>query len=117
MQAKAEKMRIYECEHYEYEYDDWGKYAWCRSRDCLSRECFIESKCCQDLCPFYKKNAEGRYIDIELDDRYREIREECRAELKKQAEEALKEAVEASDCAKKKMEYARRLAAPRKETT
>ena len=111
MQAKAEKVRIYECEHYKYEYDDWGKYAWCLSRECLSRECIVESKCCQDLCPFYKKNAEGRCIDIELDDRYREIREECRAELKKKAEEALEEANKAVDNADRKILYATKLGA------
>lgn len=110
-QVKAEKTRIYECEHYQYEYDDWGKYAWCRSKECLSKECIVDYKFCQDLCPFYKKNAEGRCIDIELDDRYREIREDCRAELKKKAEEALEEASKAIESANKKMLYAKKLSA------
>ena len=107
--AKSNKKRIYECEHYEYEYDDLGKYAWCHSKDCLSRECIVEYKFCQDLCPFYKKNTEGRCIDIELNDRDKEIREECRAKLKKKAEEALKETNKAMEYADKKMLYAKKL--------
>ena len=107
MNSKKTK-RIYECEHYKYEYDDFGKYAWCLSRECLSRECFIEYKFCHDLCPFYKKNAEGRYIDIELDDHYKKIREMCCEELKKKAEEAVEEAAQAMRIAQQKMEYAKR---------
>ena len=107
--AKSNKKRIYECEHYQYEYDDWGKYAWCHSNECLSNECIVDYKFCQDLCPFYKKNAEGRYIDIELDDgRYKEIRKNCKAELKKKAEEALEEASKAIESANKKMLYAKK---------
>lgn len=107
--AKSNKKRIYECEHYEYEYDDWEKYAWCHSKDCLSRECIIKYKFCQDLCPFYKKNAEGRCIDIDFDDRCKEIRERCKAELREKAKETLEEASKETESALKKMLYARKL--------
>lgn len=107
--AKSNKKHIYECEHYEYEYDDLGKYAWCHSKDCLSRECIVDYKFCQDLCPFYKKNTEGRFIDIELDNRYKEIRERCKAELREKAEETLEEASKETESALKKMLYAKKL--------
>jgi hypothetical protein len=107
--AKSNKKRIYECEHYQYEYDDWGKYAWCHSGDCLSRECIVDYTFCQDLCPFYEKNREGRYIYIDFDDRRKEIRERCKAELREKAEEALEEASKAIESANKKMLYAKKL--------
>ena len=106
--AKSNKKRMYECEHYEYEYDGFDKYAWCHNRECLSRECIVDYIFCQDLCPFYKKNSKGRCIDIELDDRYKEIREKCQVELKQKAEEAFEEAMKLADCAKKKLEYAKK---------
>lgn len=107
MNSKKTK-RIYECEHYEYEYDDLGKYAWCHNRECLSRECVIEYKFCQELCPFYKKNTEGRYIDIDFDDHYKAIYDNCKRDLKEKAEEATKEAMQAMRIAQQKMEYAKR---------
>ena len=110
-EMKAEKRRIYECEHYEYEYDDLGKYAWCHSKDCLSRECIVEYKFCQDLCPFYKKNTEGRYVDINFDDHCKAIYDNCRRDLKEKAEEALEEANKAIESASKKMLYAKKLSA------
>lgn len=111
IEMKTEKMRIYECEHYKYEYDGFDKYAWCHSKDCLSRECIIEYKFCQDLCPFYKKNAEGRYIDIDFDDRCKEICERCKAELREKAKETLEEASKETESALKKMLYAKKLSA------
>lgn len=107
--AKSNKKRIYECEHYEYEYDDWGKYAWCHSKDCLSRECIVDYKFCQDLCPFYEKNQEGRCIDIDFDDRCKEIHERCKAELREKAKETLEEASKETESALKKMLYAKKL--------
>ena len=108
-EMKAEKKRIYECEHYKYEYDGFDKYAWCRNRECLSKECIVDYTFCQDLCPFYKKNSEGRCIDIELSDhRYNEIRKECSNKLKKKAEEAAKDAAQAMIIAQQKVEYAKR---------
>ena len=107
--AKSNEKHIYECEYYEYEYDDWGKYAWCHSKDCLSMKCIVEYKFCQDLCPFYKKNSEGRCIDIDFDDTYEAIRKRCKAELREKGEEALEEASKAIESANKKMLYAKKL--------
>lgn len=105
---RKKTKHIYECEHYEYEYDGFDKYAWCHSKECLSRECIVDYIFCQDLCPFYKKNSEGRCIDIDFDDHCEEIRKECSIDLKKKAEEAAEEAAQAMRIAQQKMEYARR---------
>jgi len=114
---KTEKRRIYECEHYEYEYDDLGKYAWCHNSDCLNRQCIVGYIFCHELCPFYKKNTAGRYIDINFDDCCKVIYDNCKRDLKEKAKEALEEAVKEADYAKKKMEYAKHFAALQEETT
>ena len=111
MGKPGKKTRVYECEHYRYEYDGFDKYAWCRSRECLSRECVVDYVFCQDLCPFYRKNDKGRYVEIEDDKRCREIRAGCRDKLQEAAAEALKEGEKALESAAAKMEYARRLQA------
>lgn len=105
---RKKTKHIYECEHYKYEYDGFDKYAWCHNNECLSRECIVDYIFCQDLCPFYKKNSEGRCIDVDSDDHCEEIRKECIIDLKKKAKEAAKEAAQAMRIAQQKMEYAKR---------
>lgn len=116
MAEDVKKIRVYECEHYEYEYDDLGKYAWCHSRNCLSRECIVDYKFCQDMCPFYARNAAGRYVEIEDDERLKEIRAGCLYKLRNMAEEALEDAVKEMKNANAKMAYAKHLRAV-EETT
>lgn len=117
MAEDAKKIRVYECEHYEYEYDGWGKYAWCRSGDCLSRECIVDYKFCQDMCPFYARNTAGRYVEIEDDGRRGEIRAGCLDKLRSAAEEARRDAEEEMKSANAKMAYAKRLRAALEETS
>ena len=108
MNSKKTK-RIYECEHYKYEYDDQGKYTWCHSKDCLNKKCIIDYIFCQDICPFYKKNTEGQHIDIDFNDYYKEIRERCKADLREKAKETIEEASKEIESAIKKMLYAKKL--------
>ena len=49
------KVKVYECLHYEYEYDDLGKYSWCHSRDMNCSECKFECIYAQQACPCYKQ--------------------------------------------------------------
>ena len=57
------KVKVYECFHYEYEYDDLGKYAWCRSNDMKCSECKFEHTYAQQACPCYKQGKlRGEWI-------------------------------------------------------
>ena len=59
----TKKVQVYECDHYEYEYDDLGKYSWCHSRDIDCRECKFEHIYAQQVCPCYKKGKlRGEWI-------------------------------------------------------
>ena len=49
------KTKVYECTHFEYEYDDLGKYCWCHSKKMHCRECPFESTYAQIVCPGYEK--------------------------------------------------------------
>lgn len=54
--ASKKKTRVYECFHYEAEYDDLGKYYWCHNRDIPGHECNVgRGFYCQKFCPGYKK--------------------------------------------------------------
>lgn len=58
MTKTTKKTKVYECAHYEYEYDDLGKYCWCRNRAMQKSECDAEFIYCQRFCPGFKK---GKY--------------------------------------------------------
>lgn len=50
------KTRVYECAHYEFDYDDLGKWHWCHNRDIPCQECNVgRGFYCQKFCPGYKK--------------------------------------------------------------
>ena len=53
--ANGKKTKVYLCEHYEYEYDDLGKYCWCHNHEIPKRECDVDYIYCQQFCPGYKK--------------------------------------------------------------
>ena len=53
--ATKKKTKVYECTHFEYEYDDLGKYCWCHSKKMTRRECPFESAYAQIVCPGYEK--------------------------------------------------------------
>ena len=59
MSADTDKAKtaVYECVHYEYEYDDLGKYAWCHNRGIPCRECPADTVYAMQFCPGY---AQGR---------------------------------------------------------
>ena len=61
---KKKKVQVYECEHYEYDYDDLGKYHWCHNQHIPSRECTVGTGIyCQKFCPGYKKgNLRGSWV-------------------------------------------------------
>jgi len=77
---KSRNRRVYDCEHFEFEYDDWGKYAWCHCMDNPDRECMVEWKTCIDLCPFYKKKK-GSYRMFEYTKTDEYLRKEFKEKL------------------------------------
>ena len=79
------KVKVYECLHYEYEYDDLGKYSWCHSNDMKCRECKFEHIYAQQACPCYKQgNLRGEWTPSK-----NELKEV--EEFKKQREKELQE--------------------------
>jgi nicotinamide mononucleotide adenylyltransferase len=51
------KIKVYECYHYEYDYDDLGKQYWCHNQNTPGHECNVVGRgiYCQQFCPGYKK--------------------------------------------------------------
>ena len=81
---KAKKTRVYECAHYEYDYDDLGKYCWCHNSDIPDRECNVgRGFYCQQFCPGYKKGElKGSWV---ISDWEKEEVEEYRTRLVNEA--------------------------------
>ena len=71
---------FYECSHFEYEYDDLGKFCWCHNRNNPSTTCEVDYKYCMQFCPYYKKNL-SRPITIILTDYDRERMSESKRNL------------------------------------
>ncbi len=62
MKQKDNKTKVYECAHYEYEYDGFDKYAWCHCRESGYRECPAEQIYAMQFCPCYKQgNLRGEW--------------------------------------------------------
>ncbi len=62
--TKEKKTKVYECAHYEFDYDDLGKYYWCHNGDIPCQECNAgRGIYCQKFCPGYKKgNLRGSWV-------------------------------------------------------
>ena len=78
------KTRVYECAHYEFDYDDLGKWHWCHNRDIPCQECNVgRSFYCQKFCPGYKKGKlKGSWV---ISDWEKEEVEEYRTKLVNEA--------------------------------
>jgi len=60
---KPKKESVYECAHFEYEYDDFGKYCWCHNEKSGTNECDCDRIYAQQFCPFYKKGKlRGKWV-------------------------------------------------------
>lgn len=55
MADMGNKVAIYECKHFEYEYDDFGKYCWCHCPESGHRECPSKYIYAMQFCPCFKK--------------------------------------------------------------
>ena len=55
MKKSEKKTNVYECAHFEYEYDDFGKYCWCHCPESGYRECPSENIYAMQFCPCFKK--------------------------------------------------------------
>ena len=49
------KVDIYECKHFEYEYDDFGKYCWCHCPESGYWECPAEQIYAMQFCPCFMR--------------------------------------------------------------
>ena len=86
--ANGKKTKVYLCEHYEYEYDDLGKY-WCHNHEIPKRECDVDYIYCQQFCPEYKKGQlQGEW---EISNHDKELAQEYQARM---LEEARKREIE-----------------------
>lgn len=86
MNAKK-KTKVYECIHYEYDYDDLGKYHWCHNRNIPGHECNVgRGIYCQKFCPGYKKgNLRGSWV---ISDWEKKDAEEYKKKIAAEAKEA-----------------------------
>lgn len=67
-EKKSAREAVYECAHFEYEYDDLGKYRLCRNRESDRAECNCDYIYAQQFCPFYKKGKlRGKWIISDAD--------------------------------------------------
>ena len=49
------KTKVYECKHFEYEYDGFGKYCWCHCPESGHRECPSEYIYAMQFCPYFNQ--------------------------------------------------------------
>ena len=86
MKAKK-KTKVYECIHYEFDYDDLGKYHWCHNRNIPGHECNVgRGIYCQKFCPGYKKgNLRGSWV---ISDWEKKDAEEYKKKIAAEAKEA-----------------------------
>ena len=78
---------VYECYHYEFEYDDFGKYFICHNINIPGHECKVRrnSPYCQQFCPGYKKgNLRGKWV---IADWEKEEVEKFKAKLAQEAKD------------------------------
>lgn len=81
------KTKVYECYHYEYEYDDLGKYCWCHNGKMPRNECNVVRKgfYCQQFCPGYKKGKlRGSWV---IEDWEKKEAEEYKTKMVNEAKE------------------------------
>ena len=85
---KAEKeTKVYECYHYEFEFDDFGKYFICHNINIPGHECKVmrNSPYCQQFCLGYKKgNLRGKWV---IADWEKEEVEKFKAKLAQEAKD------------------------------
>lgn len=77
------KTKVYECAHYEYEYDGFDKYAWCHCQESCHRECPAKQIYSMQFCPCYKQgNLRGKWVvsenEIEIAEDFRKQMEQER---------------------------------------
>lgn len=80
---KTKKTKVYICAHYEFDYDDLGKFCWCKNPLMFKRECDAPRYYyCQKFCPGFKKgHLAGTW---EISDGEKEIAEEFKKGLDKE---------------------------------
>ena len=109
---KSKKTRVYECEHFEFEYDGFDKYCWCHNPKNPDRMCDVQWKVCAKFCPYFsKKKGRDAYVMLELTEYDKELMAEAKKKLEewKAARAAEKAAAEKAEyetylCLKKKYE-------------
>lgn len=63
------KRKFYSCYHFEFEYDDLGKYRWCHSKESGCRECRCENIFQMNACPHFKKTGNGYFLKMDKHDK------------------------------------------------
>ena len=94
----GKKVRVYDCDHYEFDYDDLGKFYWCHCKDNPKRECDVDWIFCMKYCPYFKKKP-GSFRLVELTERDKMRIEQAKKKLEdwKAAKSAEKAALEQAE--------------------
>ena len=81
---KKGQKKWWRCAHFEYDYDDWGKYCYCHNKDCPHKDCRAENVFQMSVCPFYAKGKESFVLDPSgYEDGMREFKERMEEDAKK----------------------------------
>lgn len=72
-------VNVYECAHFEFEYDDLGKYSWCHCKNMPTRECDCHYIYAQQFCPCFEKGSlRGKWVpsedEIAIAEKFREYK-------------------------------------------
>lgn len=51
------KIKVWNCKHFELEYDDLSKDCWCSNPNCPTRECWCDLTIEQEVCPCFEKSS------------------------------------------------------------
>lgn len=52
---KSKKTRVHECKHFQFDYDDLGKYCYCNLSASSVSLCNFEYVYCMQFCPNFQK--------------------------------------------------------------
>lgn len=80
---KKGMKKYFQCSHYEFEYDDLGKYCWCHNKNIPSRECMCKNIFQMNACPGFNRGERFSFLTMTKEDKL---------DLKKFKEQLMKEA-------------------------
>jgi len=79
------KKKVFDCAHFEFEYDDLDKYRWCHNPDSGCRECMCDDIFQMNVCPFFKRGNRASFL--EMTDYYKDSVKQFLEKIQQKAKE------------------------------